>query len=74
MGLSEGLLRLGGDGISTTSVPSPSCNKKISVCYYQGWQSGQKIGGFGFRILVRIFYSADSDFFDILHTYIFYMK
>ena len=34
MGLSEGLLRLGGDGISTTSVPSPSCNKKIAVCYY----------------------------------------
>ena len=24
MGLSEGLLRFGGDGISTTSVPSPS--------------------------------------------------
>ena len=27
----------------------------------QGWQSGQKIGGFGFRILLHIFCIADSD-------------
>ncbi len=28
---------------------------------YQRWQSGQKIGGFGFWILVQIFCSSDSD-------------
>ena len=27
----------------------------------QGWQSGQKIGGFGFRILLHIFCIADLD-------------